>query len=104
MLQKKKLRKTYINVVNFIRMKFLGKPELNTQEKKIRDLVTKNKANKHYDKILKNIDTCENKLQVYTIKNMIEQFINNYGLTEQEKIVQLKDALDIKMEKLHMHL
>ena len=99
---KAKLKKSYIRIVNYIRVYVLDKPELDTPEKRKKDLIKINRAKKHYDGIIQNIISCETIPQAYTIKNMIEQFLANHK--QNEMYVELKEKFDLKMEQLNIHI
>jgi hypothetical protein len=92
---------TIIAIINFIRRIFFNKDELNTKEKRRRDARKKIVMDNHFLKIIKNIESCENKLQILTVNNMIEQFSFNHK-KEKDKIIELTNAVNEKMKKLNL--
>jgi hypothetical protein len=96
-------RNACINVVNFIRVKILEKPELDTPEKRFRDAMERTKGITSFDKIMKNVKTCENKLQYDTVDLMIAQFKKQHGRLCNDKYVELKEALMMRSEELCMY-
>lgn len=97
-------RNACINVVNFIRVKILEKPELNTPEKQYRDAMERNKGFTSFNKIMKNVKTCKNKLQYDTVELMIEQFKKQHGRLCNDKYIELKEALAMRSEELCMYI
>lgn len=98
------VRKTSIDVVNFVRIKILEKPELNTPEKKLRDELNRSKGLTSYDKILKNVKTAYNKLQIDTVEVMISQFKQKHGNLCNDKYIELREALTLRKEQLCMYI
>ena len=101
--QKEKARRVYVNLINFVRVKILEKPELDTPEKRIQDEEKKVNARIHYEKIIKNIDVCHNKLQVDTIRIIMDLFIAKYGELGKDLYIDMKEHLNLKMDKLCMY-
>lgn len=100
--QKRAFKKQYIKIVNFFRVRIFALAELNTPDKRRRDSKEKVKAFQSYDKISKNIETCTHKLQVDTVRNMIEQFKEKYGHRFGAEYIELVEKLNIKLDKLCM--
>ena len=96
-------RNACINVVNFIRVKILEQPELDTPEKRFRDAMERTKGLTSFEKILRNVKTAYNKLQVDTVELMIEQFRDKHGRICYDKYIDLKEALQMRKDELCMY-
>lgn len=99
-VSKQTIQRKYLNVINYIRVNFLEKKELETPEQ-----IEENKkiAQTHYELILKNIKTCHNKLQVDTIRKMIDMFNERYGEIRKDLYIDLREKLNYQMDKLCMY-
>ena len=96
------MKKQYIKIVNFLRVKILDIPELDTPEKRRRDSKEKVKALQSYEKIMNNIDTCTHKLQFDTIRNMIDRFNEKFGHRFEQEHINLVEKLNTTLDKLCM--
>lgn len=101
---KTKTRHAFISVMNFVRVKLLDKPELDTPEKRQRDEMEMKRAFVHFDKIRKNIMTCGNKLQVDTVEKMMEQFNERYGYLCYNKYIELREMMNKRKDELCMYI
>jgi adenylate cyclase class IV len=101
-VKKTDARKTCIEAVNFVRVKILEKPELNTPEKRLRDELDRSKGLVSFDKILKNVHTAHNKLQIDTVELMISQFRIKHGNLCNDKYIELRESLALRKEQLCM--
>ena len=99
-VSKQTIQRKYLNVINYIRVNFLEKKELETPEQ-----IEENKkiAETHHELILKNIKTCHNKLQVDTIYKMIDMFNQRYGEIRKDLYIDLREKLNYQMDKLCMY-
>jgi len=102
-LLKEKTRHVFISAMNFVRVRLFEGTELNTPEKKIRDEKEKEKALVHYEKIMKNIGTCQNKLQIDTAHVMIDQFYSRYGRLCHDKYLNLQEKMNERKDQLCMY-
>jgi len=83
-------------------VRILNLPELDTPAKRRRDRKILLRSKSSAEKISRNIDTCTNKLQVGTIRIMIEHYKTKYGEIYPEKYIELVEKLNIKLDKLCM--
>lgn len=99
-VSKQDIQRKYLNVINYIRVNFLEKKEIESPEK-----IEENKkiAETHHNLILKTIKTCHNKLQVDTIHKMIDMFNNRYGVIRQDLYIDMREKLNYQMDKLCMY-
>lgn len=102
-LLKEKTRHAFISAMNFVKVRLLEGTELDTPEKKIREKLEREKAFVHYEKIMKNISTCQNKLQIDTAYIMMEQFHSRYGRLCNDKYLNLREKMNERKDQLCMY-